>query len=177
MKGKVKRRILYGIFVLLTLSVIALFVFFVSKYSNRDSNKYDVSKDSLLYTSSYSYTTTKGTAYLSQHADGYYYLNDTYDNSTFVTKIAKTAISNSESEDSLYIYGTAYQIDKNGEITILSGKTEVTKDSPTKFYKIDDRKYLFVDKEIKSNENTIDSKQQNEISEKMNKIITEVQIK
>lgn len=156
-KGKNKRRILYLILVILIILVIGLFAYFILKYSNKDSNKYDVSKDSILYTNSSSYTTVLGEAYLSQKLDGYYYLTEVRDGSSYITKIAQTAISNNASEDALYIYGTAYQVDKNGEVTFLNGKTEVIKTSPSKFFKIADRKYLFVDSNIKSNENIINT--------------------
>ena len=154
-KSKLKKKILYGIFVILVLVVSGVFGYFSMKYSKIDKNKYEVTKDSVLYTSSSSYVVVEGEALLSQKLDGYYYLNDKYENASHITKIAKTAISNNDSEGNVNIYGVAYNIDKSGEVLIVDGKTEVSKTSPSKFYKIDDRKYLFVDSEITSDDGTI----------------------
>lgn len=157
-KSRLKKKILYGIFVILILVVAGVFGYFSIRYSNINKNKYQVTKDSVLYTSSSSYVVVNGDALLSQRLDGYYYLNDKYENASHITKIAKTAISNNDSESSVIIYGQAYNVDKSGEVLIVDGKTEVSKSNPSKFYKIDDRKYLFVDSEITSDDDTIKAK-------------------
>ena len=48
------------------------------------------------------------------------------------------------------LYGKYYEISSGDEINITSGETVIKSTALTKFYKLEDRKYLVVDKEIKS---------------------------
>ena len=156
--AKAKSNRLYIIFAILIVFIVGLFAFVIIKFSMRDNNKYSIEKNSILYTSSSNYKQVKGKAYLVQKIDGYFYLHDSYDGSVEITKIAKTAIVSNENDSStINIYGTAYQVDESGEVKILSKMTEVPTNLPTKFFKIDDRKYLFVDRSIKSSDNSIDT--------------------
>ena len=157
-KSKARSNRLYIIFAVLIVVIIGLFAFVIIRISTQNNNKYEVKKDSILYTSSSNYKQVKGKAKLIQKIDGYFYLHDSYGGNVEITKIAKTAISSNPNDMSVVnIYGVAYQVDEKGEVTILSKNTEIPTNLPTKFFKIDDRKYLFVDKSIKSSDNSIDT--------------------
>lgn len=153
-----KNKILFTILVVIIIIIILIFVYFIGKFSDYDDQKYNVKIGSILYDEDFNYVTVKGEeAYIDQQYDGKYYLIDKYDNKTYKTKIGKTAISYNKEDYQIYVYGKIYQVLSSGDIVSLYGQTKIAKTSPTKFYKLKDRKYLFVDDSIKTTDNTINT--------------------
>lgn len=130
--------------------VIVLFVYFIYLFTKYDKTEYEVSVGSVLYDENLEYIKTQGEAYITQKFDRNYYLYETIDGDTRKYKLGKNAVLYKESDMYLYLYGTAYQVMSNGDVDTLGGETKVVKTSPTKFFKLDDRKYLMVDAQIKS---------------------------
>ena len=135
--------------------IIALFVFFIFKFNKLDDNKYDISIGSFFYTDDYNYLKTENKSYLAQRFDGNYYWYQTVNNKKVKEKIGTNPVVYNKSDYKVYLYGTAYQVKSSGEIESLEGLTEITKASPTKFYKLRDRKYLMVDSNMKTDDGSI----------------------
>lgn len=152
-----KNKLLFIILTIVIIVIILIFLYFIGIYRNYDNQKYEIKKESVLYDDDFSYIKVEGDAYLDQKLDGNYYLIDNNNNKKYKSKIGPIAISYNKNDYRIYLYGSAFQVMANGEIKTIKGKTEITKASPTKFYKLRDRKYLFVDGNIRTNDNMIDT--------------------
>ena len=151
-----------GLFLLLTVVVIvivAIFTYFIYLYTTIDKKEYEVQIGSVIYDKNLEYIKVEGPAYITQKLDKNYYLYEEVNEETRKYNLGKNAVLYKEGDLYLYIYGTAYQVLSTGDIDTHTGETKVPKASPTKFFKLDDRKYLMVDQEIKtSNSDVLNTK-------------------
>ena len=152
-----KNKTLFIILSIIIILIILLFVYFIRFFNRFDNNRYDIEAGSIIYDDDFNYIKVEGDAYLDQQLDGNYYLIDEVDNKRQKYKIGNTAVVYHEGDYRLYLYGLAYQVLETGEVKTLKGQTEIAKTSPTKFYKLQDRKYLFVDSNIRTDDNSINT--------------------
>ena len=82
---------------------------------------------------------------------GEYYL--TYDGKDY--ELGNTALAFNEETTEIKLYGRYYEISSGSEINITNNETTIKNSLLTKFYKLADRKYLIIDKEIKSADNLL----------------------
>ena len=75
-----------------------------------------------------------------------YYL--TYNDKSIL--LGAAAISYNEDTGKIVLYGKYYEIGAGDDIVVTDGETEIKSSALTKFYKLADRKYLVIDKEIKT---------------------------
>ena len=154
-----KNRVLFIILVIVVVIIITMFVVFMSIFNSFDKNEYDTAENSVLFDKDYNYVKVLGDAKLKQNYDGLYYLYEKKDNKSYKYKIGKTAIVHKDNDNYIYLYGKAYQVQATGDVIALTSENKVVKSSPTKFFKLADRKYLMVDSSIKSlNDNIINTK-------------------
>lgn len=146
------------LFIILTLVivvVIVLFSYFIYMFTKYDKTEYEVPIGSVLYDEKLEYIKIEGEAYLTQKFDRNYYLYEKKDGDTKKYKLGKNTVLYKEGDVNIYLYGTAYQVLSSGDVDTLGGETKILKSSPTKFFKLDDRKYLIVDTQIKSVDDNI----------------------
>lgn len=146
-----KNRNSFIILILIALIFICLFIFFINLFKNFDNEEYKITSGSVLYTDNLDFIKTKKAATLDQKIDGKYYINE--DNKK--TRIGTHAVVYNSNDYNINLYGKAYQVFENGDVVIKKGKIIISKSSPSKFYKLADRRYLFVDGTIKSTDGTI----------------------
>ena len=154
-KVKVNNVGIFSLFIFIIIGIIALFIYFIFRFINIDNNKYDVVIGSVYYDDDLNYAKTDINSYLAQKFDGNYYLYQKEKNKTVSSKVGKNPVVYNQSDYKLYLYGNAYQIMNTGDVKALTGVTEIPKASPTKFFKLKDRKYLMVDSDIKTEDKTI----------------------
>lgn len=154
-KVKVNNVGIFSLFIFIIIGIIILFVYFIFKFINIDNNKYDVAIGSIYYDDELNYVKTDIKSYLSQKFDGNYYLYQKEKNKTVSSKVGKNPVVYNQSDYKLYLYGNAYQIMNTGDVNALTGVTEIPKASPTKFFKLKDRKYLMVDSDIKTEDKSV----------------------
>ena len=154
-KVKVNNVGIFSLFIFIIIGIIILFVYFIFKFINVDNNKYDVAIGSIYYDDELNYVKTDIKSYLSQKFDGNYYLYQKEKNKTVSSKVGKNPVVYNQSDYKLYLYGNAYQIMNTGDVNALTGVTEIPKASPTKFFKLKDRKYLMVDSDIKTEDKSV----------------------
>ncbi len=143
------------LFALIVIVIVGLFIFFILKFNNLDDNKYPIKEGSSFYNDDYNYLKVEHDSYLAQRFDGNYYWYQKENNRTVKEKIGSNPVVYSKNDYKVYLFGNAYQVKNNGEVVTLSGMTEIVKASPTKFYKLRDRKYLMVDSSIKTNDGSV----------------------
>lgn len=147
-----------GLFLLLTVIVIvvvAIFVYFIYLFTTYDKTEYEVQAGSVVYDKNLEYIKVEGDAYITQKLDKNYYLYEEVNEETRKYNLGKNAVLYKEGDLYIYIYGTAYQVLSSGDVDTLSGETKVVKSNPTKFFKLDDRKYLMVDQTIKTTSSNV----------------------
>ena len=140
MKNKKNNTLLFVIFSLLIILIIILFAFFLKRVISNSSKKYDISTNTLLISDSGDMFQPESESKLSLNWNNNYYLHSNLEKE----KIGKSVISYNLKNFVLNFYGTIYKVNLNGEVEIKKDFTELTSSEPA-FYKIDDRKYLFVD--------------------------------
>lgn len=146
-KKNVKSYLLLAIVVIAVIGIFSYFIYIFTKY---DKTEYEVITGSVIYDSNQEYIKVNGEAYITQKIDRNYYLYEEVDGETRKFKLGKNAVLYREGDMYLYIYGPAYQVLTTGDVEAIAGETKVTKTSPTKFFKLDDRKYVMVDTTIRS---------------------------
>ena len=155
MKGKIKNSKLFAFLTVLLVVILGVFVYFIIAYAKLDKNVYTVEADSVLYTDSLEYVKATGNSRIEGKLDGNYYLYGTVGTDTKRYKLGKTAVVSKPNDSYLYLYGDAYQILNTGSVTHLTNENKISKSSPTKMFKLDDRKYLMVDSSIVSKDDTV----------------------
>ena len=143
-------------FTIIVASIVGLFVFFFVRFNSLDDNKYDIAVGSVFYNDDYKFLKTEGESYIAQRLDGnYYWYVSESEKKTSKEKIGANPVIYNSTDYKVYLYGSAYQVKSNGEVISLSGLTEIPKASPTKFYKLRDRKYLMVDSSLRTDDKSI----------------------
>lgn len=142
-------------FAIIVILIIGLFVYFLFRFNKMDNNKYVVRSGSVFYSDNYKFLKSEGESYISARLDGNYYWYDDKEKKSSRENIGPNPVIYNSSDYKINLYGNAYQVMSSGEVLSLSGLTEITKASPTKFYKLEDRKYLMVDSSLRTNDKSI----------------------
>lgn len=136
---------LFVLLSILTVIIIIIFIFFI-RYALSGDNSYQIDAGTVFFDENYIPVSFDTESELKTRFDGNYYLIS--DDSKEQHKIGKLAIGTSANDYAIDLYGSAYQVMTSGEVARVSKHTEIAKSSPPKFYKLADRKYLFVDQNI-----------------------------
>lgn len=141
---KNKRNI--GIILVISALIIVMFSLVINLFLSRDKNEYKVEEKTLVFDKDKTIIKTEKPAVIKTKWNKKYYLIQ----DKISTELGNTAITYNEDTGVLKLYGKYYEISSGDEINITSGETVIKSTALTKFYKLEDRKYLVVDKEIKS---------------------------
>lgn len=141
---KNKRNI--GIILVISALIIVMFSLVINLFLSRDKNEYKVEEKTLVFDKDKTIIKTERPAVIKTKWNKKYYLIQ----DKISTELGNTAITYNEDTGVLKLYGKYYEISSGDEINITSGETVIKSTALTKFYKLEDRKYLVVDKEIKS---------------------------
>lgn len=162
MKRKLgKRNIrLFVLFSFLVLLVSGLFALGIWTSFSIDKNIYDVVVGTFTYDSDNSYVKLDTNGVLQQKWDKQYYLsiasNDTKKNKVY--SLGNDVVLYNEKDNSLKLYGANFRIDNNGSVTFNDKEIEIARSTSPLFYKLDDRKYLMISKQISTENKEIDTK-------------------
>lgn len=161
MKRKLgKRNVrLFVLFSFLVLLVACLFGYGIWTAFSIDKHIYQITTGSFTYDAENSYIKLEDNATLQQKWDKKYYLSvKSKENSkNKVYSLGNDVIIYNENSNDLKIYGTNFRIDTNGTVTFNDQELEVSRNSSPLFYKLEDRKYLIVSKEINTEKKEIDT--------------------
>lgn len=146
-----KNTLSFNIFIVLVVTALAGIsgvVYFV--VTNRAATR-EVSMDSTVYTKDNEYVEMTSTGQVSKSWDDCYYLK-LEDGSKY--NLGKNAIVYDKAERKICLFGDAYRIHDNGLVDTLTEYTEITDFSNSEMYKLHDRYYVMVGKEIHSTDDT-----------------------
>ena len=143
----------FVIILILSIAVIAIFSLFIYKYKRASVIAYSVFADSIIQDDSKNYIDVTEDATLKIRWNDNYYL--VYQDKKI--NLSKRVIVYNKITGEINLYGKFYEIDKNGKIIQNKDETVLKNTSDTKFYKLDDRKYLLIDRKIYSDDRSVDA--------------------
>ena len=150
--GKANRK-LFIFMLIIVIFFISIFVYFITMALNHDNNIYEIDVNTLFYDEDFRQVVTESDGTLKRKYDGKYHLTTEEGDYT----IGSPCLGSNQDDYALKLYGTAYQISTDGTVTKVTNETSIAKASPAKFYKLKDRKYLFVEQEIYTEDGSIDT--------------------
>lgn len=143
---KNKRNIV--IIIAISALIVIMFSLVIKLFLSIDKKDYSVPIDNIVFNKDKELIKLNSEGTIKQKWNKEYYL--TYNDENI--ELGNTAMAYDPNGNSLHLYGTYYEINSGEEINITSGETVIKSTSLTKFYKLADRKYLVVDKEIKTSD-------------------------
>ena len=141
-KYDIKNKRNIGIILAIALLIIIMFSLVIKVFNNRDKNEYTVAEKTLVFDKDKTIIKTDKESVIKTKWNKKYYLIKDKEN----IELGNTAITYNEESGILKLYGKYYEITSGDEINITNGETEIKSTALTKFYKLEDRKYLLVDK-------------------------------
>ena len=124
-----KNHILFSVISFLFIGIIVIFVYFINYQLKKKDNTYQLTTGIGLFDYKNNYIETGENAVITKHFDGNYYLTHVKEDVEYREKLGKTSVTYKDGDYKINFYGIAY--------------------------KISDRKYMFVDKRLQTNDGSI----------------------
>lgn len=151
-----KNSVLFVFMAILFVGIIGVFAYFISYQLKKANHTYNIANGGILFDYKNNYIELKNGGVLTRGFDKNYYISYTDEESnSYKEKLGKDAVVFKEGDYKLYFYGTAYMIASNGEVEKVTEQTEIVKSASPFFFKISDRKYMFVDKKLQTSDGSI----------------------
>ncbi len=142
-----RNKIYMGIIMIFSLILIIIFSLFIAKVISNGKIEYYLDNGSILYDKDKNLIKVSDEAVLKIKWNDQYYLN--YQDEVIL--LGNNPIVYNPNKDVMQLYGTYYEVTSLGEDKVIVNKDEtIVKTVDSKFYKIDDRKYLLIDPSIKT---------------------------
>lgn len=145
-KYDIKNKRNIGIIIVISVIIIIMFSLVIRMFLTSDKKEYVVSAGTLVFDKDKTIIKVEDTGIIKTKWNNDYYLK--YNDNNY--ELGDTAISYNESTGYIYLYGRYYEIGIGDEISVTDNETVIKDSAITKFYKLADRKYLVIDKEISS---------------------------
>jgi len=151
-KYDIKNKRNIGIIIVISVVIIVMFSLVISLFLKADKKEYQVLSGTLVFDKDKTIVKVEGDGgVIKTKWNNDYYL--IYNDKNY--ELGDTAISYNEDSGQITLYGRYYEINNGDEIKVISDETVIKDSALTKFYKLADRKYLVVDKEIKSSDGLV----------------------
>lgn len=145
-KYDIKNKRNIGIIIGISVIIIVMFSLIIRLFLSGDRREYTVNSDSLVFDKDKSIIKVLDSGTIKKKWSNEYFLS--YNDKNY--ELGDTAISFNEKSGEIVLYGKYYEIGSGDLITVTDGETVIKSSLLTKFYKLADRKYLVIDKEIKT---------------------------
>ena len=143
-KFDIRNKRSFIVIMVLAIVFIIIFSLFIVKYTNSLKVGYVVETSSVLNDSEGNTLVLSEDATLKVKWNGNYYLK--YQDKNI--NLGKKVIIYNEVTGRITLYGVFYKIDGEGNVTTLKDETVIDNSTNTGFYKLEDRKYLAIDRTI-----------------------------
>lgn len=144
-KLSLKNKFFIFIFILIILAIVFILLYSVKLVGNRSNLVYQVNNNTVLFASDSNLIDTKNGGKVEKNWDSIYrYVSD--DNTTY--DLGTSPIIYDSVKEKITIFGEKYQVLKDGSVLKNNEQGEIELTSKSMFYKLDDRVYLIVSKEI-----------------------------
>lgn len=145
-KYDIKNKRNIGIIIGISVIIIIMFSLIIKLFLSHDHREYLVDTGSLIFDKDKTIVKLDNSGIIKKKWNNDYYL--TYNDKSIL--LGAAAISYNEDTGKIVLYGKYYEIGAGDDIVVTDGETEIKSSALTKFYKLADRKYLVIDKEIKT---------------------------
>jgi len=152
-KYDIKNKRNIGIIIVISVIIIIMFSLVISFFLRADKEEYKVFGGTLVFDKDKTIIKVGSSGIIKTKWNNDYYLIYNDDN----YELGDTAIAYDEGSGKIYLYGRYYEIGSGDEIKVTGGETVIENSALTKFYKLADRKYLVVDKKIKSSDGLLNT--------------------
>ncbi len=147
-KYDIKNKRNIGIIVGISVLIVIMFSLVIRLFLNTDRMEFTVDSGTLVFDKDKSIIKLDDKGIIKTKWNKEYYL--IYNKKNY--ELGNTAISYNENTGEIKLYGRYYEIGSGEEIKVTNDETVIKNSALTKFYKLADRKYLVIDKEIKSSD-------------------------
>lgn len=137
------------IIIILAILVVGVFSLFIYRYNKASKIEYILQEGVVIQDTDKNYMKLEVEGKLKIRWNGNYYL--VYQDKN--VSLGKRVITYNELTGEMKLYGDYYEIQEDGKIVKYQDETILSNTTNTKFYKMADREYLLVDREIKSSDN------------------------
>ena len=148
-----KNKINFVVIGVLSILIIIIFSLFIIKFVSIKKIEYSLNKGTVLFDADYNKLNIDKSVIMKLKWNGNYYISS--ENSD--TILGRRVVAYNELTKNLDLYGKYYEILSNGEVNIDKDITNINTQSESKFYKLEDRKYLLVDRSIRSSDGALDT--------------------
>ena len=148
-----KNKINFVVIGVLSILIIIIFSLFIIKFVSIKKVEYSLNRGTVLFDVDYNKLNIDKSVIMKLKWNGNYYISSEANE----TIVGRRVVADNELTKKLELYGKYYEILSNGEVNIDKDITNINTQSESKFYKLEDRKYLLVDRSIKSNDGALDT--------------------
>lgn len=148
-----KNKINFIVIGVLSILIIIIFSLFIIKFVSIKKVEYSLNKGTILFDVDYNKLNIDKNVIMKLKWNGNYYISSENND----TILGRRVVAYNELTKNLDLYGKYYEILSNGEVNIDKDITNINTQSESKFYKLEDRKYLLVDRSIRSNDGALDT--------------------
>ena len=141
------------IILVIAIIIIGIFSLFIYKYKQAGKIAYNIKTGSILQDDKKNYFNIDEDAVLKVRWNGNYYL--IYQDKKI--GLGKKVMVFDTITNAMKLYGKYHEIQEDGKIVEIKDETTLANTSDTKFYKLDDREYLLIDRLITSSDKSIDA--------------------
>lgn len=145
-----KNYLLFTIFAIIVVILIVLFVLGINFVSKQNNDKYLLSENIVVFDANNSTFLSSSDSYIYLNWNKNYY----YNGKDGSKNIGEFALAFDKNSKNLLTYGNLYNVSLSGKVNLLENENKISTNNAS-FYKIDDRRYLFVDSLIVSDNNSI----------------------
>jgi hypothetical protein len=147
-KYDIKNKKYIGIVLGIALIIIIIFSIFLKKVIDAGKIEYSVLANSVVFDVDKNMITTDSESKLKVKWSGNYYM--VYDES--MINLGDHSVIYNLDNGNISLYGTYYEVLNTGDVDILKDENVIKSTVMSHFYKLDDRKYLIIDKTIESDD-------------------------
>lgn len=146
--NKTKKTII--IILVLFALIIIIFSLFIKKSIEIDRTAYEILPGSILFDKDQNMITLNEEGIIKIKWGGDYYLK--YDDKDY--DLGKHSVVYHSNSGDITLYGKYYEVDKEGNVEVIKGENNIKSSVNSKFYKLEDRKYLIIDRTIESTDSS-----------------------
>lgn len=141
--------------IILIISIITIVVFslFLTRYLRLSRLEYSIASSSVVMDANKNYFSIDADAKLKIKWNGNYYLQ--YDDKNI--NLGKKTVIYNDLTGQISLYGTFYKINSDGMVQTVNEETIISNSTDTSFYKMDDRKYVVIDRTIYNKDRTLET--------------------
>ena len=130
--------------------IIIIFSLFLKKSIEIDRTAYTITPGSILFDKDQNMITTNQVGIIKIKWGGDYYLK--YNDKDY--DLGTHSIVYSSNTGDITLYGKFYEVNNDGKVEVIKGENKIKSSVNSKFYKLEDRKYLIIDRTIESKDSS-----------------------